>query len=259
MVVTACCTATSAWCIAACSVPSMESKFEPVCEKPQAPPRRQAAGPENKSPAFAGRGSVTSKNECRLLGRRVRLVGLGRGRLGRFLVVFLVMALGRGSGLLGGRRGGRCVSGVNRTREQGQGNDWDELREHRIWSPEEGSRELKRAYYDWIRATQVPYDRNVMLGVRCVYLIEKRNNFRIGHRRSVSLEGNKRPDRHLQGGKARRAAELGQIDDEAGGEDLGPQGVQQLHGSLGRAPGCDQIVHENDALSGADGIAMHFR
>src|SRR5439155_1114684 len=37
------------------------SKFEPVCEKPQAPhcPRRQTAGPKNKSPAFARRGSVT--------------------------------------------------------------------------------------------------------------------------------------------------------------------------------------------------------
>jgi hypothetical protein len=46
--------------------------------------------------------------------------------------VFLVMALGRGSGLLGGRRGGRCVSGDNRTREQGQGNDWDERFEHRF-------------------------------------------------------------------------------------------------------------------------------
>src|SRR5437763_10294737 len=44
MLVTACCTATSAWCIAACSVPSMEREFEPVCENPQVPLPPPASG-----------------------------------------------------------------------------------------------------------------------------------------------------------------------------------------------------------------------
>src|SRR6202048_4730845 len=82
------------------------------------------------------------------------------------------MALGRGSGLLGGRRSGRCVSGDNRTREQGQGNDWNELIEHRF-GLQGKSRKLRRAYYDGIQVGQVPCDRKVMLAMRRAYPIEK--------------------------------------------------------------------------------------
>src|SRR5580692_10958193 len=82
------------------------------------------------------------------------------------------MGLCRGRGLLGGRCGGRCVSGENRTREQGQGNDWDELLEHRF-GLQGKSRKLRRGYYDWIQVVQVPYDRKVMLAMRRAYPIEK--------------------------------------------------------------------------------------
>jgi len=67
--------------------------------------------------------------------------------------------------------------------------------------------------------------------------------------RLVSVpEGNKRTDRHLQG-RGRASAELGQVDDEAGRR-ISLRGAQQLHGSLGRTSGCDQIVHEKMRSAG---------
>ena len=74
----------------------------------------------------------------------------------------LLVALGRGRrGLIGGR-GGRRVSGEHGAREQSQGNDWDELLEHRFGLQGNRVRVPGRAYYDWNQPPQVPYDRKVM-------------------------------------------------------------------------------------------------
>jgi hypothetical protein len=62
--------------------------------------------------------------------------------------------------LIGGRAAGRCIGGKDRTREQGEGNDWDELLEHRFGLQSE---RMRRDHYDWNIPPEAPYDRNVML------------------------------------------------------------------------------------------------
>ena len=77
----------------------------------------------------------------------------------------LLVALGGGRcRLIGGRGSGR-VSGEHGAREQSQGNDWDELLEHRFGLQGERGRVPGRAYYDWNQPPQVPYDRKVMFAV----------------------------------------------------------------------------------------------
>src|SRR2546421_12308755 len=99
MLVTACCTATSAWCIAACSVPSMESKFEPVCEKPQAPPRRQAAGPEKQEPRLCRAGlSNLKKTSAGYLAGAFDWSVLDAADLADFLLCFLGWLLAGAAG-----------------------------------------------------------------------------------------------------------------------------------------------------------------
>src|SRR5437016_4359326 len=120
-------------------------EFEPVCGKPQALPRAVVMGVrgrrvdglrklidwlrKQRSPALWAGLRNQSTRAYGLLGGLLRLLR-AFSRLGGLLVMLLVRGLGRGRGLLGGRRGGRRISGNNRTREQGQGNDWDELLEH---------------------------------------------------------------------------------------------------------------------------------
>jgi len=65
-----------------------------------------------------------------------------------------------GQRLLGGRRSGRCVSGDNRTASRARATTGTSFVNIDLVSKGR-SRMLKRAYYDWIRAAQVPYDRNV--------------------------------------------------------------------------------------------------
>src|SRR5437762_3152962 len=125
--------------------PNHGREYGPVCGKPQARPRAGVIGErggrvdgrrklidwrrKQRSPAlWAGLRNQSTRADG-LLGGFLRLLR-AFSRLGGLLVMLLVRGLGRGRGLLGGRRGGRRISGNNRTREQGQGNDWDELLEH---------------------------------------------------------------------------------------------------------------------------------
>ena len=66
---------------------------------------------------------------------------------------------------------------------------------------------------------------------------------------SVPLERDQRAHRHVELAQLVGAAELRQVDDEAGGEHLGAQLAQQLDRALGGAAGRDQVVHQDDALA----------
>ena len=57
-------------------------------------------------------------------------------------------------------------------------------------------------------------------------------------------------------GEPRRAAEIGQIDDESGAHHVGLELAQQLDRGFRRAAGGDQIVDQQHRLARADGILM---
>ena len=67
--------------------------------------------------------------------------------------------------------------------------------------------------------------------------------------RSMPLEGDQRAHRHVELAQLVGAAELRQVDDEAGGEHLGADLAQQLHGALGGAAGRDQVVDQHHAVA----------
>ena len=70
----------------------------------------------------------------------------------------------------------------------------------------------------------------------------------------MPLEPDQRAHRHVELAQLIGAAELGQIDDEAGGQHFGADLAQELYRAFRRAAGRDQIVHQDDTLSFRDGV-----
>src|SRR5271169_3623386 len=62
----------------------------------------------------------------------------------------------------------------------------------------------------------------------------------------MPLEAYQRAHRHAELADLIGAAELGQIDDEAGGQDLGADALEEFHRCLGGAAGRDQVVDQDD-------------
>src|SRR4051794_21197889 len=73
---------------------------------------------------------------------------------------------------------------------------------------------------------------------------------------SVSLEADEGVDDDILRRKARRPAEIGQIDDEGRRDDLAARAADQLDGGLGGAARRDQIVDQQDLVALADRIGM---
>ncbi len=68
-------------------------------------------------------------------------------------------------------------------------------------------------------------------------------------RKSMPLERNQRAHRHVELAQLVGPAEVGQIDDEAGGEYLCTQLAQQLDRPFRRSAGGDQVVHQDHAVA----------
>src|SRR6516165_254986 len=64
----------------------------------------------------------------------------------------------------------------------------------------------------------------------------------------VPFEADERAHRHVELAQLGGAAEVGQIDDEAGGEHLRAQLAQELDRALRRAAGGDQVVDQDDPV-----------
>ena len=74
----------------------------------------------------------------------------------------------------------------------------------------------------------------------------------------MTLEAHQRADRHAELSDLLRAAQFGQVDDEAGGQDLGADLFEELHRRFRGAAGGDQIVDQNDALAFDQRVLVHF-
>src|ERR1700691_3634366 len=74
----------------------------------------------------------------------------------------------------------------------------------------------------------------------------------------MPLEADERAYRHAELPDFFRAAEVGQIDDEAGGQTIGADLLEKLHRGLGRAAGGDEVVDQDDTLAFDHRILMHF-
>ena len=74
----------------------------------------------------------------------------------------------------------------------------------------------------------------------------------------MAFEGNERADRHVKLTQPLGAAEVRQVDDEAGGEDLRPELPQQFHGALGSPARGDEIIDQYYAVAAFDGILVHL-
>ena len=76
--------------------------------------------------------------------------------------------------------------------------------------------------------------------------------------RSMPVERHQRSHRHVHRPQFRRAAEIRQVDDEAGRDHVGADLAHQLHRALRGTAGGDEIVDQNDALAGKNGVGVHF-
>ncbi len=74
----------------------------------------------------------------------------------------------------------------------------------------------------------------------------------------MPAERHQRSYRHIHRAQLVRAAEIRQIDNEARGDNVGADLPQQLHRAFGGAAGRDQVVNQDHALAGMNGIDMHF-
>ena len=74
----------------------------------------------------------------------------------------------------------------------------------------------------------------------------------------MSRERQQRAHRYVQRAQFVGAAEIGQIDDEAGRDDVGADLAQQLDRALRGAAGGDEVIDQDDALAGLDRVDMHF-
>ena len=72
----------------------------------------------------------------------------------------------------------------------------------------------------------------------------------------MPFEADERAHRHVELAQPSGAAEVGQVDDEAGGEHLRAQLAQQLDRALGRAAGGDQIVDQDDAVAKGERVIL---
>ena len=75
---------------------------------------------------------------------------------------------------------------------------------------------------------------------------------------SMPLERDQRAHRHVELAQLVGAAEVGQIDDEAGGEHLGAELAQKLHRALRGAAGRDQVVDQDDAVALLHRVLVHL-
>src|ERR1035437_7370639 len=74
----------------------------------------------------------------------------------------------------------------------------------------------------------------------------------------MSLERHQRSHRHIHRPQFRRTPEVRQVDDEAGRDHIGADLAQQLHRSLRGAAGGDQVVDQDHALAGMNGVGVHL-
>jgi hypothetical protein len=75
---------------------------------------------------------------------------------------------------------------------------------------------------------------------------------------SVTFERDQRAHRHGKLAQPLRPAEVRQVNDETGGENLRAELAQQLDCTLGGAPRGDEIIDQNDPIATFDRILMHF-
>ncbi|MHC2655124.1 hypothetical protein ACVMHY_007703 [Bradyrhizobium barranii subsp. barranii] len=66
----------------------------------------------------------------------------------------------------------------------------------------------------------------------------------------MPFERHQRSHRHVHRAQLGGTAEIGQIDDEAGGDDIGADLAEELHRAFRGAAGGDEIVDQDDALAG---------
>jgi hypothetical protein len=72
----------------------------------------------------------------------------------------------------------------------------------------------------------------------------------------MPVECHQRSHRHVHRPQFRGTAEIRQIDDEAGRHHIGADLPHQFYGALRGAAGGDQIVDQDDALAGMDGVVV---
>ena len=65
----------------------------------------------------------------------------------------------------------------------------------------------------------------------------------------MSLEADQRVDLHVLAGDASGAAEIGQVDDEGGRDDLAAGAADQLDRGFRRSAGRDQVVDQQDLVA----------
>jgi cation diffusion facilitator CzcD-associated flavoprotein CzcO len=74
----------------------------------------------------------------------------------------------------------------------------------------------------------------------------------------MSFESDQGAHRHAELADLLGAAEIGEIDDEAGGQNVGADLLEQLAGRLGGAAGRDQIINQDDAFALEHRVLMHL-
>lgn len=74
----------------------------------------------------------------------------------------------------------------------------------------------------------------------------------------MAVEGDEGADRHVERFDTLAAAEIGEINDKAGGYDFRTDALEEFDGCLGCAARGDEIVDQDDALTRFDGILVHF-
>ncbi len=74
----------------------------------------------------------------------------------------------------------------------------------------------------------------------------------------VSVEAHQRPDGHAEGFDLPGPAEVWQVDDETGRDDLRTHLRQQTASGFGRSAGRDQVVDEDHLLATDDGVLVHL-
>src|SRR6185312_10401371 len=75
---------------------------------------------------------------------------------------------------------------------------------------------------------------------------------------SMPLEAHQRAHRHAELADLVGAAEVRQVDDEAGGQDFGADALEQLHRRLGSTAGGDQVIDQDYTLALEHRILVHL-
>src|SRR5581483_1854680 len=74
----------------------------------------------------------------------------------------------------------------------------------------------------------------------------------------MALEGHQHVRLDAEPCQLLHAAELGQVDDERGADDVAAGALDELGRRLGRPAGSDQVVDDEDALARPDGVIVHL-